>query len=244
MCGQTNSTRLPKTFAGREAAGCIPGTFTLVATYFGGGYVVGLGAEAYSSGMIAWYNGLAGAVGILAVCLVLKRWRESRLYTVAELLETRYGSPLRFPCAMLSLLALIGILSGQVNSAGVFCLPSESKSGCGRSNRRLLFIGYTVVGGLWAVTITDFIQIIVAGAGIIAATFFTVNKLGLEQYGRGGELADFRKLFYHDPGVEPSYILYLILPMFIYTLIGQDVYQRLFAAKDTKTAKRPEFSLV
>ncbi len=35
-----------------------------------------------------------------------------------------------------------------------------------------------MVGGLWAVTITDFIQIIVAGAGIIAATFFTVNKLG------------------------------------------------------------------
>ena len=37
-------------------------------------------------------------------------------------------------------------------------------------------------------------------------------------------------------GTEPSYVLWLILPMFIYTLIGQDVYQRLFAAKDTKTA--------
>ena len=35
---------------------------------------------------------------------------------------------------------------------------------------------------------------------------------------------------------EPSYVLWLIMPMFIYTLIGQDVYQRLFAAKDTKTA--------
>ena len=99
--------------------------------------MVGLGAEAYSSGMIAWYNGLAGAVGILAVCLVLKKMEGMQLYTVAELLETRYGSPLlRFLCAMLSLLALIGILSGQVNSAG--------------SILSSIGIGSPVVGGLIA----------------------------------------------------------------------------------------------
>ena len=197
-----NSSAEDFLLAGRRL-GVFLAAFTLAATYFGGGYVVGLGAEAYSSGMIAWYNGLAGAVGILAVCLVLKKMEGMQLYTVAELLETRYGSPLlRFLCAMLSLLALIGILSGQVNSAGsILSSIGIGSPVVGGLIAAAFFIGYTVVGGLWAVTITDFIQIIVAGAGIIAATFFTVNKLGgLERYGRGGELADFRKLFYHDPG--------------------------------------------
>ncbi|PKB55697.1 hypothetical protein CRH03_12655 [Clostridium sp. HMb25] len=167
-------------FAGREAAGCIPGSLHSGCDLFRRRLCGRSGAEAYSSGMIAWYNGLAGAVGILAVCLVLKKMEGMQLYTVAELLETRYGSPLlRFLCAMLSLLALIGILSGQVNSAGsILSSIGIGSPVVGGLIAAAFFIGYTVVGGLWAVTITDFIQIIVAGAGIIAATFFTVNKLG------------------------------------------------------------------
>lgn len=235
-----NSSTEDFLLAGRRL-GVFLAAFTLAATYFGGGYVVGLGAEAYSSGMIAWYNGLAGAVGILAVCLVLKKMEGMQLYTVAEILETRYGSPLlRFLCAMLSLLALVGILAGQVNSAGsILSSIGIGSPVVGGLIAAAFFIGYTVVGGLWAVTITDFIQIIVAGAGIIAATFFTIHHLG----GWGG-LVDAvnaqttTNYFTMTQGVEPSYILYLILPMFIYTLIGQDVYQRLFAAKDTNTAKK------
>lgn len=238
-----NSSTEDFLLAGRRLGVFLAG-FTLAATYFGGGYVVGLGAEAYNSGMLAWYNGLAGAVGILAVCLVLKKMEGMQLYTVAELLEQRYHSPLlRLLCAGLSLFALVGILASQVNSAGsILSSIGIGSPVAGAIIAAVFFIGYTVVGGLWAVTITDFIQIIVAGIGIIAATFFTVSKLG----GWDGLTAAVNaqttvNYFTMTEGVEPSYVLYLILPMFIYTLIGQDVYQRLFAAKDTKTAKRAGF---
>ena len=235
-----NSSTEDFLYAGRRL-GVFLTAFTLAATYYGGGYVIGLGAEAYSSGMMAWYNGLAGAVGILAVCLVLKKMDGMQLCTVSELLEVRYKSPLlRILCAILSMLALVGILAGQVNAAGsILSSVGIGNPVIGGLIAATFFIAYTVVGGLWAVTITDFIQIIVAGLGIMVATFFTVQELG----GWDGMVATINtqvdtNFFTMTEGVEPSYILYLILPMFIYTLVGQDVYQRLFAAKDTNTAKK------
>lgn len=169
-------------------------TFTLVATYFGGGYVIGVGGEAFNNGLSAYWSPIAGAVGILA---------------------------------------------GQVTSAGsvLASLGVGSTTTCAIIVA-VFFIGFTAFGGLWAVTVTDFIQIIIAGVGLIAATIFVVVKGGgwdiISTQIQATNVPD--NYFSLLQGTEPSYVLWLILPMFIYTLIGQDVYQRLFAAKDTKTA--------
>ena len=146
---------------------------------------------------------------------------------------------LRLLTTILSLLALIGILASQVTSAGsvIASLGFGSLTTCSIIVAAF-FIGFTAFGGMWAVTVTDFVQIVVAAVGLIAATIFTIVK-------SGGWAAIVEKIAATNPpdnyynilkGTEPSYVLWLILPMFIYTLIGQDVYQRLFAAKDTKTA--------
>lgn len=215
-------------------------TFTLVATYFGGGYVIGVGGEAFNNGLSAYWSPIAGAVGILAVCLILKRMEGMKVCTVTEIMENRYNSPmLRLLTTILSLLALVGILAGQVTSAGsvLASLGVGSTTTCAIIVA-VFFIGFTAFGGLWAVTVTDFIQIIIAGVGLIAATIFVVVKGGgwdiISTQIQATNVPD--NYFSLLQGTEPSYVLWLILPMFIYTLIGQDVYQRLFAAKDTKTA--------
>lgn len=215
-------------------------TFTLVATYFGGGYVIGVGGEAFNNGLSAYWSPIAGAVGILAVCLILKRMEGMKVCTVTEIMENRYNSPmLRLLTTILSLLALVGILAGQVTSAGsvLASLGVGSTTTCAIIVA-VFFIGFTAFGGLWAVTVTDFIQIIIAGLGLIAATIFVVVKGGgwdvISTQIQATDVPD--NYFSLLQGTEPSYVLWLILPMFIYTLIGQDVYQRLFAAKDTKTA--------
>lgn len=217
-------------------------TGTLVATYFGGGYVIGVGSEAYQMGASSYWSPIAGAIGILAVCLILKKMEGMRVYTVTEIMENRYQSPLlRLLTTILSLLALLGILAGQVNSAGSIL----ASLGIGNTTLCAIvvsafFVGFTAFGGLWAVTVTDFIQIIVAALGLISAACFVI-------YEEGGWNALAIKIgmtnipdhyFHLLQGTQPSYVLWLILPMFIYTLIGQDVYQRLFAAKDTRTAYR------
>lgn len=215
-------------------------TFTLVATYFGGGYVIGVGGEAFNNGMSAYWSPVAGAVGILAVCLILKKMEGMKVCTVTEIMENRYNSPmLRLLTTILSLLALVGILAGQVTSAGsvLASLGVGSTTTCAIIVA-VFFIGFTAFGGLWAVTVTDFIQIIIAGVGLVAATIFVIFKSGgwddIAAQLAAADVPD--NYFSLLQGTEPSYVLWLILPMFIYTLIGQDVYQRLFAAKDTKTA--------
>lgn len=215
-------------------------TGTLVATYFGGGYVIGVGSEAFEKGMSAYWSPIAGALGILAVCLILKKMEGMNVYTVTEIVENRYKSPvLRVLTTLLSLLALVGILAGQVTSAGSIL----SSLGLGNPTVCAIivaafFIGFTAFGGLWAVTVTDFIQIIVAAVGLIVAAIVVLTHTGgwdaLVTQIQATNVPD--NYFHLLKGTEPSYVLWLIMPMFIYTLIGQDVYQRLFAAKDTKTA--------
>lgn len=238
-CNKFNNNVDDYLLAGRRL-GVGLATGTLVATYFGGGYVIGVGGEAFSTGLSAYWSPVAGAVGILAVCLILNKMEGMKVYTVTEIMEHRYNSPaLRLLTTILSLLALIGILAGQVTSAGSVL----ASLGIGTTTTcaiivAVFFIGFTAFGGLWAVTVTDFIQIIVAVAGLISATVFVIIKNG------GWDVIAARIVETNVPdnyfnllkGTEPSYVLWLILPMFIYTLIGQDVYQRLFAVKDTKTA--------
>lgn len=240
-CNKFNNNLDDYLLAGRRL-GVGLATGTLVATYFGGGYVIGVGGEAFSTGLSAYWSPVAGAVGILAVCLILKKMEGMNVYTVTEIVENRYKSPvLRFLTTLLSLFALIGILAGQVTSAGsvLASLGMGSTTVCAIIVA-VFFISFTAFGGLWAVTVTDFIQIIIAAVGLMVATIFVLNK-------DGGWDAITAQLLTQDipgnyfnllKGTEPSYVLWLILPMFIYTLIGQDVYQRLFAAKDTKTAYR------
>lgn len=238
-CNKFNNNIDDYLLAGRRL-GVGLATGTLVATYFGGGYVIGVGSEAYEKGMSAYWSPIAGALGILAVCLILKRMEGMNVYTVTEIVENRYKSPLlRILTTLLSLLALIGILAGQVTSAGSIL----SSLGLGTPTTCAIivaafFIGFTAFGGLWAVTVTDFIQIIVAALGLIAAAIVVLTQVGgwdslVAQIQATDVPSNYFSLL---KDTEPSYVLWLIMPMFIYTLIGQDVYQRLFAAKDTKTA--------
>lgn len=238
-CNKFNNNIDDYLLAGRRL-GVGLATGTLVATYFGGGYVIGVGSEAFEKGMSAYWSPIAGALGILAVCLILKRMEGMNVYTVTEIVENRYKSPvLRVLTTILSLMALIGILAGQVTSAGSIL----SSLGLGTPTTCAIivaafFIGFTAFGGLWAVTVTDFIQIIVAALGLIAAAIVVLTQVGgwdslVAQIQATDVPSNYFSLL---KDTEPSYVLWLIMPMFIYTLIGQDVYQRLFAAKDTKTA--------
>ncbi len=240
-CNKFNNSIDDYLLAGRRL-GLGLATGTLVATYFGGGYVIGVGGEAYTSGLTAYWSPVAGAVGILAVCLILKKMEGMNVYTVTEIMENRYNSPLlRLFTTILSLMALIGILAGQVTSAGsiLASLGIGSNAMCAIIVAAF-FIGFTAFGGLWAVTVTDFIQIVVASVGLISATVFVLLKSGGWDviYAKLAEAQVPDQYFHLLKGTQPSYVLWLIMPMFIYTLIGQDVYQRLFAAKDTKTAYR------
>jgi len=214
---------------------------TLTATHFGGGTVMGGSEFGYNYGLSGVWYGLSCGLGILLLAFTTAgKFRKLALYTVPDYLEQRYGGKtIRVLGAVLSLIALIGILAAMVLSArsalGILGITGNT----GAIIATLVFIVYTATGGLWAATITDSIQLILATIGVVLAAVVVLTKSGgfaglneiLLQKGVGEQ-------YFSMWGLGTASIMWLLLPTVMYTLIGQDFYQRLFAARDENVARK------
>ncbi|MFY9140711.1 MAG: sodium:solute symporter family protein [Thermacetogeniaceae bacterium] len=236
--GRFNKSMTDFLLAGRRL-GLLLATFTLVATYFGGGYFIGLSSYAYDHGWVALWQAIGGGVGLILVGFIAFKMRELQFYTVPDYLVHRYGGKtIRVLSAGLSLIALVGILGAQVLATRAVLAMVGVQSDLGLVLAALLFVIYTVIGGLWAVTLTDFVQVSIAAIGAIIAAVVALSKTGGYQSLVGAVTAQgVGEGFFTLSGGDFSLVMWLALPMMMYTLIGQDVYQRLFAAKDAKTTR-------
>lgn len=239
------ATRFVKTsedflLAGRRL-GWVLATAALAATHFGGGFVIGTGAWAYEYG----FSGIAYALGVGFSLLVLAlvaagRMRRLGLMTVPDYLAHRYQSNLlRMMGAGLSLAAIIGILGAQVwASQGALSLlgldPTTAAivASCG-------FILYTMASGLWGATLTDVVQLAVIFIGIPLVAWGGIEAVGglsgLEE-SISASSADLPSSYGSWFGEDPMLLVFAVLPTVMYTLIGQDFYQRLFAARSDRVA--------
>lgn len=97
----------------------------MAATHFGGGALLGGAEYGFTHGLSgAWY-GLSTGIGLAMLGLfTAKKFRALALFTVPDFLETRYGGrSIRLLGALLSVVALIGILAAQVKAAGFLPAP-------------------------------------------------------------------------------------------------------------------------
>lgn len=216
----------------------------LAATHFGGGALMGGASYGFTYGVAgAWY-GISTGLGLLFLASVTaRRFRELALYTVPDYLELRYGGKtVRVLGAVLSLVALVGILAAQVAAAQSAFSVVGLQGPAAAMAATAVFVTYTATGGLWAAAVSDIVQIAIAGAGVVLATIVVLMRAaaagGMEAIlaARGAGPA-----YFHPAGIGPSMIVWLLLPTIMYTLIGQDFYQRLFAAKSSETARRAAF---
>ena len=228
--------------AGRRL-GLILTTATLAATHFGGGFVLGGAGWGARYGLGGLWYGFACGLGLFLLGLTFAKFRVLALYTLPEILEMRYGSyTVRAIAALLSMFALIGITGAQVWAAGAIFASVGLPEIPGAVLATLVFIAYTALSGLWAVAITDFLQIIIGVIGVIVAVI-----LGFASVAGFSSLAEKLQLIPGLPQSPENYFNFMSLgwelfaltltATVMYTLIGQDFYQRLFAAKDEKTAR-------
>lgn len=229
--------------AGRRL-GPVLATATLCATHFGGGFVLGSGEWGFTHGM----TGIAYAIGV-GLSLVLlgfvaaRRMRRLAMFTVPDYLELRYNSKLaRLLGTLLSLIAIVGIIGAQVWAAqGALSILGIDPTGAAVA-ATLMFIVYTAMSGLWGVTLTDAVQLAIIFIGVPIAAVLAVGAAGgfdgirLAIDAQTMEIGTER---YFSPfGAGLGLVLAAVVPTMMYTLIGQDFYQRLFAARDENTAFR------
>ncbi len=135
---------------------------------------------AFKYGLVAvsiWWFGVP--VLILSMLLFAQKWRRMRLDSPVEYLENRYSPCIRqifawqgLPVRMIDdALKLVAIGMFVSKAFDVDLVKAMLFSG-------LIMLVYTMMGGLWAVVVTDFVQFIVMAAAIIVLVPMALNKAG------------------------------------------------------------------
>lgn len=148
---------------------------TVMATWFGGSTIMGGAGAAYDEGMLGVIEDpWGGALALILIGLFFARTlRRLKIITVADFMQQRYG-----PTAAVAITA-VQIFSNTVWVASMlvgFGLIFLSLTGiplpvgiiCGA----IIIVFYTAIGGMWAVALTDFIQMIIIVIGLVV--LFTV----------------------------------------------------------------------
>lgn len=219
--------------------------FTMSATWVGGGYINGT-AEATAASGLVWVQAPWGYAMSLIIggLFFARKMRRFRFRTMLDPLEQRFGKKVT---ALLFLPALSGeifwtaaILTALGTTFGTV-LGLDTTSSIILS--ALVAIAYTALGGLWAVALTDLIQIIILFGGLFLVLPYALDTVGGWSEVWRGYKADYGAAASLLPSKEAlgSYYWnwwdYALLLMFG-GIPWQVYFQRVLASKDEKTAQR------
>ena len=214
-------------------------TATLFATWFGGGTCVGAAGEAYDTGILGVIADPFGA----ALCLFLAGWffvrplRRMGLLTIGDFFRERFGTRAERIAAVLQVPPFVGWVAAQFVAFGtvLHALAGVDQT-AGIVAGFAVVLVYTVTGGMWAVSITDFLQAIVLIAGL---AWLLPNALA--DAGGWSVVAAALPQGHTDFLPERSFhgwVWYVQawLVIGIGSIPSQDLLQRAFSARDERTA--------
>lgn len=210
---------------------------TLAATEIGGGSSLGVVQQGMQNHGIsaAWYIMTMGFAFVILTFLAPK-FRAATVKTVPEYFRRRYGKSAGLITAIIMLLPLIGLTAGQFIASSVILSTM-----LGISYKTAVIIVavvvtiYSIMGGLWSVTLTDFIQVFLIIIGMIIAVPFAMRLAG----GWGNVVANVpAETFDMFKGYSPMAVISLTI-MYVATFtVGQEAVSRYYAARDGKAAKQ------
>lgn len=218
---------------------------SVVATDVGGGFSIGLGGLGFAMGLSgSWllFTGLVGAwlSAVLLIPKVSDLARKKGFLSFPQFLEHVYDKRVAFLAGIISAIGYLGFTSSQILAGAK--LASSTFSGLSL-NQALLIMGavaviYTVLGGLKAVIYTDTVQWIVLMTGLVFIGLpFAYFKIG----GMETIKATLPPSFLNITAISWQNIvnwMFTIIPIWF---IGMTLYQRIYAAKDTRTAQKGWF---
>jgi solute:Na+ symporter, SSS family len=218
---------------------------SVVATDVGGGFSIGLGGLGFTMGLSgSWllFTGLLGAwlSGVFLIPKVSDLARKKGFLSFPQFLEFIYDKRVAFIAGIISAIGYLGFTSSQILAGAK--LASSTFDGLSIKHAILLMgviaVIYTVIGGIKAVIYTDTIQWIILMTGLILVALpFAYFKIG----GIATIKSTLDPEFLSLTSISWQQIvnwMFTIIPIWF---IGMTLYQRIYAAKDTKTAQKGWF---
>jgi len=156
-------------------------SITVIATWFGGAIMLGGAGAAYDDGMMGVIEDPWG--GALALFLIgfffARLFRRLRIITVVDFMEQRYGKVAGIAITVTTLFSnLMWAASMLVAFGTIFQTLTNIPMETGIIMGAFVIFLYTAVGGMWAVALTDFIQLIIIMIGLVILLVVVLIDVG------------------------------------------------------------------
>ena len=214
---------------------------TIIATWFGGGTMMGAAGAAYDNGMLGVIaDPLGGALALFLVGFFFARlFRRLRILTVADFMAQRYGQVAAMAITATILFSNIAWVGAMLVAFGlIFETLTGTPLIIGIVGGALVIFIYTAVGGLWAVALTDFLQMIIIVIGLVLLLVVVLVDVG-GWSAVAPRLPDgtFRLLPGENTGEQWLNYLRAWTIVGLVDISAQTLMQRALAAKSERTAQ-------
>jgi len=156
-------------------------TATIIATWFGGGTMMGASGAAYDDGLLGVIaDPFGAALALFIVGMFFARlFRRLRLLTYVDLVEQRYGKTAAFITTITNLISNIGWIGAMLVAFGlVFERLTGTPLEVGIIAGAFVIILYTMIGGMWAVALTDAWQMGIIMIGLVVLLVVVLIDVG------------------------------------------------------------------
>lgn len=217
---------------------------TVCATIIGGSGLMGRAGVAYSSGFKAIMTAVPYLLGMFIFSGISGRISQIgiqyNITSIPELFERRFGNTAKVLLAGLIAFTMMGTVASQVTATATIINMLGGDAGLsyevGALIATVVFMVYTATSGLFGVVYTDVLQFYM----LLLFVYILIPVASLVNVGGFGSFVT--KL---DPALVKPYvdgnILGDIVTYLVFTMAGAEMWQRAFAAKDRKAAKKGMF---
>lgn len=212
----------------------------------GGASTVGIAQNAYTAGLSAGWYDVAWAGGALFTGVFLaEKIRKSSYKTINQMWGVLFGEGFQGISVIIQIGINVVIVALQIVAGGAILtalLPQYFTLGIGLIVSAFMFCAIAVIGGLWAASLSNIVNIIVIYIGIIVGVITVVNGFGgFEEINLtlpAGISGDGSHWYSLVKGMGMSAILAWFITMLIQGIPNAAIMQNIISAKSPKEAKK------
>jgi len=213
----------------------------LFATWFGSETVFGASSEFLKGGLYAVIEDPFGA----ALCLILfgaffaRKLYNMNLLTLGDYFEVRYGARTELIASAFMAPPYMGYIAAQlVAMALILNVVSGLDIWIGVVGSAAVVTFYTFIGGMWAISITDFIQSIIIITGLVVLAVVLADKAGGVQAVFSEVHPETFRFFPKGEWKDMTAWLAAWSVLGLGSIPSQDVFQRAMSSGSANTAVR------
>ena len=213
----------------------------LFATWFGSETVFGASSEFLKGGLYSVIEDPFGA----ALCLLLfglffaRKLYNMNLLTLGDFFKVRFGKRTELVASVFLAPPYVGYIAAQLVAMGLILnVVTGMETWQGVVISAFVVTFYTYIGGMWAISITDFIQSIIIIIGLAVLAFILADKAGGVMTVLNDVPKENLKFFPSSEWKEVTTYLAAWSVLGLGSIPSQDVFQRTMSSNSATTAVR------